>query len=184
MLSMRSMSPFKRESTSFLQSLRPESRYSAPITASSVLARIEGLARPPLRSSPLPIRRKLPRLSSRATLKSVASETTADLIFARSPSGYFSKRLKRYSFTTSARTESPRYSRRSLSLAPGPASFRYERWVSARFNRLLFRNLIFRMLWSLLICRRRFFFLLLACLSSSIMRNRPGPPRSSGLFKF
>ncbi len=65
----------------------------------------------------------------------------------------------RYSFTIRASTESPRYSRRSLSLAFGPASLMYERWVRALFNRLLFLNFILVILWSLLSCLYRFFLL-------------------------
>ena len=71
-----------------LASSSPQSMYVAPITASSVSARIDGLSRPPVPSSPRPSRTNDPRLSSRAaTSASVLIWTTAARSLASWPSG-------------------------------------------------------------------------------------------------
>ena len=57
------------------------------MTASMASARIDGFARPPDASSPLPRRIDAPRSSSCATSESVSALTTEARSFASSPSG-------------------------------------------------------------------------------------------------
>ena len=74
-------------STSRVAGSSPPSRYTAAMTASIASARIDGLARPPDASSPLPRRSDAPRSSSCAISASASALTTAARSLASSPSG-------------------------------------------------------------------------------------------------
>src|SRR5215475_11790628 len=94
---------------------------------------MEGLSRPPLRSSPLPRRSNGPRWSRAAFSGSTVEFTSAARILDRSPSLFSGKlRIKR-SLMARSRTASPRNS--STSLCPALFSRSQDTWVKARASK-------------------------------------------------
>ena len=97
---------------------KPPSRNTAPNTASSASARIDGRSAPPLFSSPSPSSISLPSPSVRATRASVSWLTSAARTRDRSPSGNAGKRSNSATPMTQLSTASPTNSSRSLCDAP------------------------------------------------------------------
>ena len=105
------------------------------MTASIASARIDGLARPPDASSPLPSGRERPRSSSCATSASVSALTTDGAQLRQLALGELRVLARSTnSVTTKPSTESPRNSSRSFDSST-PCSAQYERCVSARSRR-------------------------------------------------
>jgi hypothetical protein len=95
----------------------PPSTNTAPNTASSASARIDGRSAPPLRARP---RRAdlVAKREARATRASVSWLTSAARARDRSPLGNGSKAIVEHGADTQFRTASPTNSRRSLCEAP------------------------------------------------------------------
>ena len=92
---------------------KPPSLYTAPITLSKVLARMETALRPPDFSSCGLRISCSPQPSFSHSVARCARLTMAERILVNWPSSAFGKRLMSSRLTTSSSTASPRYSRRS-----------------------------------------------------------------------
>ncbi len=112
-------------------------------------AKIEGLVRPPLASSPFERVRYLPRLMSWAVWERFWVQTTRLLRLVSLPSGKSGNMVNRVSEVQSSRTASPRNSYLSLDLTPLPLfSFRKDRWMRAWQRYSSFLNLMPNFFWS------------------------------------
>ena len=128
------MSGATRRSTSAVAASPPASRYTAPMIASTVSARIDGLSAPPVIVSPRPSRMYGPTPIARPTSASATLETRLARRLASSPSSRSGWSRNSLTVTACPRIESPRNSRRSLVGMP-PFSYANDRCVSASRSR-------------------------------------------------